>query len=80
MLITGPNAGGYISSVAGIYGGFTIANGVVIEDAIGGSGNDSITGNEADNYLSGGSGNDYMIWMAGLAMTACMVMTVTIRS
>ena len=58
--LTGPNAGGYISSVSGIYGGFTIANGVVIEDAIGGSGNDSIIGNEADNYLSGGSGNDYM--------------------
>ena len=58
--LTGPNAGGYISSVAGIYGGFTIANGVVIEDAIGGAGNDSIIGNEADNYLSGGSGNDYM--------------------
>ncbi len=63
--LTGPNAGGYISSVAGIYGGFTIANGVVIEDAIGGSGNDSITGNEADNYLSGGSGNDYLYGEAG---------------
>ncbi|MEW6493242.1 MAG: M10 family metallopeptidase [Cyanobacteriota bacterium] len=58
--LVGPNAGGYISSVQGIYGGFTIANGVVIENAIGGSGDDTLFGNEANNNLSGGSGNDYI--------------------
>src|SRR5262249_4865233 len=30
----------------------------LIENAIGGSGNDNITGNVADNALSGGAGND----------------------
>ena len=56
--LTGPNAGGYVSYAAGIVGGFTIANGVVIENATGGSGNDTITGNSAANTLTGGSGND----------------------
>jgi len=58
--LVGPNAGGYLSAVEGIYGGFTIANGVVIENAIGGAGDDTIIGNEADNDLSGGAGNDYL--------------------
>ena len=35
-----------------------IAFGVTIEEAIGGSGNDTITGNFAANYLEGGDGND----------------------
>ena len=35
-----------------------IAAGAVIEQAIGGSGNDEITGNTADNALYGGAGND----------------------
>ena len=39
-------------------GGYTIAFGVVIEDARGGSGADRITGNEVDNLLSGNGGND----------------------
>lgn len=38
-----------------------IAYGVVIENAIGGSGADQITGNSAANSLSGGAGNDYLI-------------------
>ncbi|MDC1183973.1 FG-GAP-like repeat-containing protein [Gammaproteobacteria bacterium] len=50
--------GGYVSYVGGIYAGYTIANNVVIENAIGGSGNDTITGNSAANTLTGGSGND----------------------
>ncbi|MED5422090.1 MAG: M10 family metallopeptidase, partial [Pseudomonadota bacterium] len=37
-----------------------IAYGAVIENAIGGSGNDSIYGNDADNILSGGGGNDWL--------------------
>ena len=64
------NAGGYLSKVDQINGGFLIAkpwNGknfnhivknYLIENAIGGSGNDTITGNSASNYLSGGDGND----------------------
>lgn len=63
--LTGPNAGGYLSVVDGIYGGFTIANGVVIENAIGGSGDDHITGNEANNFLDGGAGDDYLSGGAG---------------
>jgi Ca2+-binding RTX toxin-like protein len=53
-----PHAGGYVSADAGIIGGFTIANNVVIEDAAGGSGNDNLIGNDADNRLEGGAGND----------------------
>jgi len=50
--------GGWVSYAHGIYGGFTIANGVTIEVATGGSGNDKITGNDADNRLWGNGGND----------------------
>ena len=52
--------GGVISSANGIHGGYTIANGVVIENAYGGSGNDILTGNSADNILNGGVGTDTM--------------------
>lgn len=50
--------GGFVSAVNGVAGGYTIANGVVIENATGGSGNDKITGNTADNFLLGGGGKD----------------------
>ena len=66
-----PGGGGFLSSVDGINGGFTIAadftnvltnvgsqTGVIIENATGGSGNDRITGNFAANKLIGGKGND----------------------
>ena len=56
--LTGKNAGGYVSSVKGVVGGVTIANGVVIENATGGDGNDVITGNAAANMLRGGAGAD----------------------
>jgi len=52
--------GGWVSYAYGIYGGFTIANSVVIENAIGGSGNDTLTGNDAANSLDGGAGVDAM--------------------
>ena len=52
------NGGGYVSHVADIHGGFTIAAGAVIENAIGGSGDDRMTGNGADNDLQGNQGND----------------------
>jgi serralysin len=54
----GPGSGGYISFADGVFGGFTIANGVVIENAAGGAGRDTITGNGADNSLSGAAGAD----------------------
>ncbi|MEP3890983.1 MAG: M10 family metallopeptidase C-terminal domain-containing protein [Hellea sp.] len=57
--------GGYVSHVDGIHGGFTIANGTVIENAVGGSGDDSFTGNAIGNYLSGNGGNDTFIGGAG---------------
>lgn len=58
--LTGPNAGGYLSYGDVIAGGFTIAHGVVIENAIGGNGGDNITGNSAANTLDGGAGNDVL--------------------
>lgn len=63
--LTGANAGGYISSVANIVGGFTIANGVVIENALGGNAGDIITGNAAANRLDGGLGADTLTGGAG---------------
>ncbi|HEX8222570.1 MAG TPA: M10 family metallopeptidase C-terminal domain-containing protein [Allosphingosinicella sp.] len=53
--------GGWMSYAFGIYGGFTIANGVTIENATSGSGNDTLTGNAADNRLDSGAGNDILI-------------------
>jgi serralysin len=52
--------GGFVSYVAGIHGGFTIAHGVVIENAIGGAGNDTLIGNAFDNVLTGGPGADLL--------------------
>jgi Ca2+-binding RTX toxin-like protein len=48
-----------------IKGGYTIANGVVIENASGGSGNDVLIGNAVSNKLSGNGGNDKLIGNAG---------------
>ncbi|WP_419808081.1 M10 family metallopeptidase [Sphingomonas sp.] len=53
-----PTGGGVVSFVDNIWGGYTIANGVVIENATGGSGNDILIGNAAANILTGGAGND----------------------
>ena len=39
-------------------GNLGIARGTVIEHLISGSGNDDLTGNDADNYIDGGGGND----------------------
>ena len=57
--------GGFVSYVDGVWGGFTIANGVVIENAQGGSGNDLIMGNEVGNVLDGGAGGDTIDGGAG---------------
>ena len=58
-LAEGVGAGGFVSRVAGILGGFTIAHNVVIENAIGGSGSDVLRGNAANNRLDGGGGYDF---------------------
>ncbi|MGQ0673094.1 MAG: matrixin family metalloprotease [Hyphomicrobium sp.] len=63
--------GGALNRVLGTTGGYTIAGdftgviadqntvrGVIIENATGGSGNDTITGNGVANTLSGGAGRD----------------------
>ena len=49
---------GYFSDVGGNRGNVAIAKGADIENAIGGSGADSITGNALNNQLQGGGGND----------------------
>jgi serralysin len=58
--------GGWVSYAFGIHGGFTVANGVTIENASGGSGNDKLTGNAADNILQGNDGHDNLyLWFGG---------------
>lgn len=47
-----------ISSVMGWEGNVLIARGVTIENAIGGSGDDSLSGNDAANTLEGNEGDD----------------------
>jgi len=49
---------GTISSVGGLTGNMTIAVGTIIENALGGAGDDSLTGNGAANRLSGNDGID----------------------
>jgi hypothetical protein len=71
--------GGRVSYAYGIHGGFTIANGVTIENARTGAGNDVLNGNEAanrlesgtgDDILAGNGGNDLLIGGAGADMLA----------
>lgn len=57
---------GYFSSVGGLVGNVAIARGAVIENAIGGSGNDALTGNVSANALYGGAGGDTLNGGAGL--------------
>ncbi|MBJ7250037.1 MAG: M10 family metallopeptidase C-terminal domain-containing protein [Acetobacteraceae bacterium] len=63
--LTGPNAGGYVSYAPSIIGGFTIANGVLIENATGGNANDTLIGNTANNLLTGNAGVDSLSGGAG---------------
>ncbi|MFL0789679.1 MAG: M10 family metallopeptidase, partial [Prochlorococcus sp.] len=48
----------YTSNIAGDTGNLTIAAGTTIEKAIGGGGDDTITGNAVNNTLDGGEGDD----------------------
>lgn len=56
---------GQYSQVSGAQGRLGIAYNVSIENAIGGLGNDYLTGNDAGNVLDGGAGNDSLIGGAG---------------
>jgi serralysin len=56
---------GLFSNIGSLTGNVSIALGAVIENAVGGSGNDTINGNSADNTLNGGNGNDTMSGFAG---------------
>jgi serralysin len=49
---------GAFSDAGGMTSNISIALGALIENAIGGSGNDSLTGNSAANRLTGGGGDD----------------------
>lgn len=60
-----PTGGGVVSFVDDVFGGYTIANGVVIEQGEGGSGNDIILGNEANNHLYGNDGDDFLMGRGG---------------
>lgn len=53
-------------SIGGIAGNVAIARGTVIENAIGGSGDDVIYGNAANNTLSGNDGNDTFYSSGGI--------------
>ena len=71
------SAGGYVSRVKGVFGGFTIAHdwdgktldsttgGCVIENATGGKKADVLIGNSANNELKGGHGQDILFAGAG---------------
>ncbi|MDE8653230.1 Ig-like domain-containing protein [Novosphingobium album (ex Liu et al. 2023)] len=57
-LLDAPGGGGFVSRIGGVIGGFTIANGATIENALGGDGDDRLHGNAGANRLDGGAGFD----------------------
>ena len=63
--LVGRHAGGFMSSVDGVHGGCTIANNAAIERALGGGGDDVITGNQFNNFLAGGFGGDLIRGLGG---------------
>jgi serralysin len=56
---------GDFSDVGGLRGNVAIAYGATIENALGGSGSDTIIGNQAGNLLDGGAGQDTLFGEAG---------------
>ena len=54
-----------VSDVDGLIGNMVIARGSVIENALGGAGNDSLTGNDAANQLIGNGGADLLDGLDG---------------
>ena len=69
-LTNSPNGGGYVSAGQNIAGGLTIANGAVIENAVGGAGSDALIGNNVRNLLRGNSGNDALDGGSGVDTAA----------
>lgn len=70
-LLLDEGGGGYLSYIQNAdntvaNGGFTIAFGVEIENAVGGTSGDSLTGNAMANTMTGGAGNDMLNGGAGL--------------
>jgi len=65
------NAGGFFSRLFSgpegdvVLGGYSIARGCVIENAVGGRGDDVLIGNEFANELAGGGGSDLLVGEAG---------------
>lgn len=57
--------GGFLSTSETLTGGFLIANGVTIENAVGASNADLLIGNDVANTLHGWAGNDVLRGMAG---------------
>jgi serralysin len=55
------------SNVNGEIGNLSIARGTIIENAIGGSGDDTIVGNAANNALNGGAGTDTVSYATATA-------------
>ncbi|MDP2803744.1 MAG: M10 family metallopeptidase C-terminal domain-containing protein, partial [Phreatobacter sp.] len=58
-------ASGAFSSIGGLLNNIAIAVGTVIENAVGGSGADTMFGNEAGNNLTGGGGGDTIVGGGG---------------
>ncbi len=56
---------GAFSSANSMTNNLCIARSVVIENAVGGSGNDGLTGNAVGNLLDGGAGNDVISGLEG---------------
>ena len=56
---------GFLSSVGGALNNLIIGPDTIIENAFGGSGDDTILGNAADNRLYGGAGDDILIGYGG---------------
>ncbi|UWQ15749.1 M10 family metallopeptidase C-terminal domain-containing protein [Aliiroseovarius sp. M344] len=54
-----------LSDIGGLKGNLALAVGTVIENAVGGFGNDKIIGNQAFNRLRGGDGNDLIYSKSG---------------
>ncbi|EIK73065.1 extracellular metalloproteinase, serralysin family [Pseudomonas synxantha BG33R] len=59
---------GSFSDVGGLKGNVGIAYNAIIENAIGGAGNDLLVGNEVANQLKGGDGNDRLYGAGGADM------------
>jgi len=65
LVANDPHAGGFVSWQSKVGGGFTIAYGVIIENAYGGSYADKLHGNAAANLLRGNAGADTLYGAGG---------------